>query len=58
MSPHAHALDRVPQWNYLWIPNYYPPGTSAARWNRFGAYIEGQERRGLGNLGGKSAPRH
>ncbi|RMQ92281.1 hypothetical protein ALP97_04596, partial [Pseudomonas salomonii] len=19
-----------------WIPNYYPPGTSAAWWNRFG----------------------
>ena len=36
MLRHAHALDRVLQWNYLWIPNYYPPGTSAAWWNRFG----------------------
>jgi len=36
MLSYAHALDRVLQWNYLWIPNYYPPGTSAAWWNRFG----------------------
>ncbi|WP_395607085.1 extracellular solute-binding protein [Pseudomonas sp. B22129] len=36
MLTYAHALDRVLQWNYLWIPNYYPPGTSAAWWNRFG----------------------
>jgi microcin C transport system substrate-binding protein len=36
MLTYAHALDRVLQWNYLWIPNFYPPGTSAAWWNRFG----------------------
>ncbi len=24
MLRHAHALDRVLQWNYYWIPNYYP----------------------------------
>lgn len=36
MLTYAHALDRVLQWSYLWIPNYYPPGTSAAWWNRFG----------------------
>ncbi|NMZ40866.1 extracellular solute-binding protein [Pseudomonas proteolytica] len=36
MLSYAHALDRVLQWNYYWIPNYYPPGTSAAWWNRFG----------------------
>ena len=35
------------QWNYYWIPNYYPPGTSTVWWNRFGrprtqpAYDEG-----------------
>jgi ABC-type oligopeptide transport system substrate-binding subunit len=28
MLRYAHALDRVLQWNYYWIPNYYPPGTS------------------------------
>jgi microcin C transport system substrate-binding protein len=36
MVDHAHALDRVLQWNYYWIPNYYPPGTSTVWWNRFG----------------------
>ncbi len=36
MQRHAHALDRVLQWNYYWIPNYYPPGTSSVWWNRFG----------------------
>ncbi|WP_339492837.1 MULTISPECIES: extracellular solute-binding protein [unclassified Pseudomonas] len=36
MLHHAHALDRVLQWNYYWIPNYYPPGSSTAWWNRFG----------------------
>ena len=36
MLRHAHALDRVLQWNYYWIPNYYPPGTSTVWWNRFG----------------------
>ncbi|HGM5582835.1 TPA: extracellular solute-binding protein [Pseudomonas putida] len=47
MLRHAHALDRVLQWNYYWIPNYYPPGSSTVWWNRFGlpkvqaAYDEG-----------------
>ncbi|MFJ4347768.1 extracellular solute-binding protein [Pseudomonas sp. NPDC089401] len=47
MLSHAHALDRVLQWNYYWIPNYYPPGSSTVWWNRFGlpkvqpAYDEG-----------------
>jgi len=36
MTEYAHALDRVLQWNYYWIPNYYPPGTSTVWWNRFG----------------------
>ncbi|WP_226502794.1 extracellular solute-binding protein [Pseudomonas sp. MWU16-30317] len=36
MATYAHALDRVLQWNYYWIPNYYPPGTSTVWWNRFG----------------------
>lgn len=36
MMNHAHALDRVLQWNHYWIPNYYPPGTSTVWWNRFG----------------------
>jgi microcin C transport system substrate-binding protein len=36
MSAYAHALDRVLQWNYYWIGNYYPPGTSTVWWNRFG----------------------
>ncbi|MGR4973716.1 extracellular solute-binding protein [Pseudomonas sp. LARHCG127] len=36
MLHHAHALDRVLQWNYYWIPNYYPPGSSTVWWNRFG----------------------
>ena len=36
MAAYAHALDRVLQWNYYWIPNYYPPGTSTVWWNRFG----------------------
>lgn len=47
MLHHARALDRVLQWNYYWIPNYYPPGSSTVWWNRFGlpkvqaAYDEG-----------------
>ncbi|QXI50106.1 extracellular solute-binding protein [Pseudomonas anuradhapurensis] len=47
MLQHARALDRVLQWNYYWIPNYYPPGSSTVWWNRFGrpkvqaAYDEG-----------------
>ncbi|MCO7564014.1 extracellular solute-binding protein [Pseudomonas sp. S 311-6] len=47
MLRHARALDRVLQWNYYWIPNYYPPGSSTVWWNRFGlpkvqaAYDEG-----------------
>lgn len=36
MIEHAHALDRVLQWGYYWIPNYYPPGISTVWWNRFG----------------------
>lgn len=36
MQRYAHALDRVLQWNYYWIANYYPPGTSTVWWNRFG----------------------
>lgn len=36
MQRYAHALDRVLQWNYYWIPNYYPPGSSTVWWNRFG----------------------
>ncbi|GGU51866.1 ABC transporter substrate-binding protein [Pseudomonas laurentiana] len=36
MLRHAHALDRVLQWNDYWIPNYYPPGSSTVWWNRFG----------------------
>ncbi|SEM48149.1 microcin C transport system substrate-binding protein [Pseudomonas sp. ok272] len=36
MQRHARALDRVLSWNYYWIPNYYPPGSSTVWWNRFG----------------------
>ncbi|AZC51445.1 extracellular solute-binding protein [Pseudomonas chlororaphis] len=36
MLAHARALDRVLQWGYYWIPNYYPPGISSVWWNRFG----------------------
>ncbi|WP_347900932.1 extracellular solute-binding protein [Pseudomonas purpurea] len=36
MLNHARALDRVLQWGYYWIPNYYPPGISTVWWNRFG----------------------
>jgi microcin C transport system substrate-binding protein len=36
MVDYAHALDRVLQWGYYWIPNFYPPGTSTVWWNRFG----------------------
>jgi microcin C transport system substrate-binding protein len=36
MIDYAHALDRVLQWGYYWIPNYYPPGSSTVWWNRFG----------------------
>jgi microcin C transport system substrate-binding protein len=36
MVDYAHCLDRVLQWGYYWIPNYYPPGSSTLWWNRFG----------------------
>ncbi len=36
MVDYAHALDRVLQWGFYWIPNYYPPGSSTVWWNRFG----------------------
>jgi microcin C transport system substrate-binding protein len=36
MTDYAHCLDRVLQWGYYWIPNYYPPGSSTLWWNRFG----------------------
>ncbi|AJO79317.1 extracellular solute-binding protein [Pseudomonas sp. MRSN 12121] len=36
MLAHARALDRVLQWGYYWIPNYYPSGISSVWWNRFG----------------------
>lgn len=36
MLHYARALDRVLQWGYYWIPNYYPPGVSTVWWNRFG----------------------
>lgn len=36
MVDYAHCLDRVLQWGYYWIPNYYPPGSSTVWWNRFG----------------------
>jgi len=36
MVHYAHALDRVLQWGYYWIPNYYPPGVSSVWWNRYG----------------------
>lgn len=36
MLRYAHALDRVLQWGFYWIPNYYPPGSSSVWWNRFG----------------------
>lgn len=36
MIDHARSLDRVLQWNYYWISNYYPPGSSTVWWNRFG----------------------
>lgn len=36
MVDYARCLDRVLQWGYYWIPNYYPPGASTLWWNRFG----------------------
>jgi len=36
MIHYAHALDRVLQWGYYWIPNYYPPGITSVWWNRYG----------------------
>ncbi|PHX39962.1 ABC transporter substrate-binding protein [Pseudomonas sp. NZIPFR-PS5] len=36
MVDYAHGLDRVLQWGFYWIPNYYPPGSSTVWWNRFG----------------------
>ncbi|CAM3596707.1 hypothetical protein CCOS865_04109 [Pseudomonas reidholzensis] len=32
----TRALDRVLQWGYYWIPNYYPAGNPVVWWNRFG----------------------
>lgn len=32
----SRALDRVLQWGHYWIPNYYPAGSPAVWWNRFG----------------------
>ncbi|MFH7451183.1 ABC transporter substrate-binding protein, partial [Pseudomonas syringae pv. tagetis] len=36
LTDYAHCLDRVLQWKYYWIPNYYPPGSTTVWWNRFG----------------------
>lgn len=36
MVDYARSLDRVLQWGYYWISNYYPPGSSTLWWNRFG----------------------
>ncbi len=36
MVHYARALDRVLQWNYYSIPNYYSEGTPTVFWNRFG----------------------
>lgn len=36
METYAHALDRVMEWQYLWIPSMRAPGTALVYWNRFG----------------------
>lgn len=36
METYAHALDRVMEWQYLWIPSMRSPGTALVYWNRFG----------------------
>jgi microcin C transport system substrate-binding protein len=36
MVHYARALDRVLQWGYYMIPNYYPKGTPTVYQNRFG----------------------
>ncbi|WP_455926228.1 extracellular solute-binding protein [Pseudomonas putida] len=36
MLANARALDRVLQWGYYWIPNFYSAGTGSVWWNRFG----------------------
>jgi len=37
MQAYMHALDRVLQWQYLWIPgSYSSEGTTLVYWNRFG----------------------
>ncbi|MFF7708742.1 ABC transporter substrate-binding protein [Pseudomonas sp. NPDC007930] len=36
MVTYARALDRVLQWGYYWVGNFYPPGTATVWWNRFG----------------------
>ena len=37
MQTYMHALDRVLQWQYLWIPGSYSrQGTTLVYWNRFG----------------------
>ena len=57
MLRHAHALDRVLQWNYYWIPNYYPPGSSTVWWNRFGLPRSSRPTMKAWILGGRSARR-
>jgi len=37
----AHALDRVLQWGYYWVPNYYPAGSPVVWWNRFARPAKG-----------------
>lgn len=36
VQDNAQALDRVLQWGYYWVPNFYPPGSPVVWWNRFG----------------------
>ncbi|MDE1181870.1 extracellular solute-binding protein [Paraburkholderia sp.] len=36
METYAHALDRVMEWQYLWIPSMRSPGAALVYWNRFG----------------------
>lgn len=36
VQDNARALDRVLQWGYYWIPNFYPAGSPVVWWNRFG----------------------
>ena len=35
MITYARALDRVLQWGYYWVPNFYSGGTGSVWWNRF-----------------------